>query len=757
MANYYVSPSGNDSNDGSIGSPKQTLNGGVNVLSGGDTLNVAPGTYSERLNTNSIPSGLGFPVGATRIQKWGTDSDANPIMRGNVWISAKSNIIWDGIDINGIDNGTPSGDGDQEDFTNIYINGGTNIRFENCEVYNASKLNILTHDGNGALDTIEFVNLSVHDAGQGGWTSVNEPANHNFYLSAHNDTAAGCESYNALGPGANSWGIQVYSTDTGFLDGVTVRNCFVHDNNQGIVIGSGDNHKVYNNIVYNSVSASSFSEAAVTVGYGTCDNIQVYNNTIVGNVNGAYAISVGTFGTVTNTLIKNNILWQNSHDSVNVAGGASGTVQTDNSTSDPVFITPGSDFHLDVGSSLFGAGVNLYAIFTTDKDGNARPTVSAWTIGAYESGTGEEGGAGGGGGGGSDGGGGGVGVGGGGVTGVRAYFLAEGDDVILMPNETYNSLIPSALMERDVFLTSHTGKITAYKRSSRRRWSLEYLCGPDDKAFFETMHKAVDGIKTPFYFMEDSGDADTAVLVRKQEDFMPRKIAPGLIGSTFGPRWIYTLDLTEMIYGSLSFATGTPPGGSPGTVVIGTYRGRPTIVEEYEDNPPVNPLRSRVLNGSNAIDADDSTYAELQMDSCTSVSLDFANLQISGFPSPPAGTVSEVTISVIAEYIPGISGGSPFGPTFAEVDIFNQRNPDVLTASWHTGFVAALCSGTVATALPRAIYSHTFSATDWATQFSSDAANIYVRCNQHDSGNFTLSTPSLLRISDCYIDYLLTA
>lgn len=412
MANIYVDPiNGNDANDGSSFHPKQTLNGGVNAMAGGDTLNVKPGNYHERLNTNSIPSGPGpFSTASTTIKKWGLATDPNPVMFGNLWISVKSNIIWDGIDINGIENGIPTGDGNQETFTNVYINGGTNIRIENCEIFNASKLNVLTHDGNGPLSTIEFLNLNVHDPGQGGWTSGVEPANHNFYISAHFSATSGilingCEISRALGPGNNSWGVQVYSSDPGFLNGVIVRNNFIHDNLNGIVAGSGPNHQIYNNVVYNN-GVGGDGEGAITVSYGTgVDNIQIYNNTIYGNP-GVHAIDLGRFNTPINTIIKNNIFWSNGFDDINVISGT-GTVQSNNLTSNPLFVVPGVDFHLQSGSAAIGAGVNLSSVFTKDKDGISRPASPLpWTIGAYEGpatsgGSGGESGSGGGGGGGT--------------------------------------------------------------------------------------------------------------------------------------------------------------------------------------------------------------------------------------------------------------------------------------------------------------------------------------------------------------------
>jgi hypothetical protein len=393
---YYVDASNpNGRGDGntcsaaqSISSPKLTINAGVSCMSGGDTLNVRAGTYNEALNNNTIPSGTGFPTGATTIQ--GYAGDATPTMNGNVWTSMHNNIIWKGININGASNPHPTTDGGQETYTNFFINGGSNILVTNSEIYNCQKLCILTHDGNAPLSNIQFTYLKVHNSGTGGWTSSVEPANHNFYISAHFTTTGPIvidhvESYNAKGPGPNSWGIQVYSSDPGFLNGVVISNSYIHDNSQGIVVGSGPNHKVFNNVLYNNDLSGSYSEAAITVGYGTGSNIQVYNNTIVGNAyGGAYGISVGPWGSFTNTLIKNNILYQNGNDSINNATGT-GTVTSNNLLgSNPLFVNPSTlDFHLQSSSTARNTAVNLSSIFTVDKDGNTRPATGNWDPGSY--------------------------------------------------------------------------------------------------------------------------------------------------------------------------------------------------------------------------------------------------------------------------------------------------------------------------------------------------------------------------------------
>jgi len=50
QTNYYVSTTGNNSNNGSLSSPWQTIQFGVNQLSAGDTLFIRGGNYPEKIS-----------------------------------------------------------------------------------------------------------------------------------------------------------------------------------------------------------------------------------------------------------------------------------------------------------------------------------------------------------------------------------------------------------------------------------------------------------------------------------------------------------------------------------------------------------------------------------------------------------------------------------------------------------------------------------------------------------------------------------
>lgn len=134
----------------------------------------------------------------------------------------------------------------------------------------------------------------------------------------------------------------------------------------------------------------------------------IYNNTIYNAGSVAWGISLASLNVLSE--IKNNIIWvigasgvginnagwtptssnQIDYNDIFTSGGAasfSGTTTGWNTahgiSADPLFISNGTDFHLQSTSLCKNAGVTE-AVVTTDKDGIARPQGSVYDIGAYE-------------------------------------------------------------------------------------------------------------------------------------------------------------------------------------------------------------------------------------------------------------------------------------------------------------------------------------------------------------------------------------
>ena len=106
-------------------------------------------------------------------------------------------------------------------------------------------------------------------------------------------------------------------------------------------------------------------------------DIQVINNVFIGSgITGddgvSYVVNHNYFGTATYGTFS-------TPDGTYVVNGGNPRWVSDNTA-------PGAwDFHIALNTSvLVGAGANLSAYFTTDKDGNTRPPTGAWDIGPYQ-------------------------------------------------------------------------------------------------------------------------------------------------------------------------------------------------------------------------------------------------------------------------------------------------------------------------------------------------------------------------------------
>lgn len=382
---YYVDGTrGSDGNtcaqSQNVGTAKASITAGIACIGAGDILYVRSGNYHESVFL-TIPSGAaGSP---TTIQGYPGDT-APTMVAGNLTLALENYITWNGVNIDG------SGDSNDIDDC-VLINSGHDITITHADLANCQRHGVNINDGNGAnLSNITLSYLTVHNSGQGYLTS-GDPRHHNFYISAHNFTTGPIvldhiESYQSNNPAdsdtnaKNSWGIQIYSTTPGFLNGVVVSNSYVHDNNQGIVVGSGTGHKVYNTVVANNRESN--NEAAITVSYGSPNNIQVYNNTIVGN--GDYCLETGAFSTPTNTVFENNICYGNTAGDSIHNYASTNTISSNNLFgTNPLFVSS-TDFHLTSTSPARNAGLNLSSIFNTDKDGNSRPSSGVWDAGAYQ-------------------------------------------------------------------------------------------------------------------------------------------------------------------------------------------------------------------------------------------------------------------------------------------------------------------------------------------------------------------------------------
>lgn len=403
MTTYYVATTGSNSNSGSIDSPWLSFLYAAGRMKSGDTLYARAGNYSERLDVNGpfLPNGASWDA-PTTIQGYPGDA-TRPLLRGHVTLTSQSYIVWDGINIEGESNG-PSGI--------FHVNGSDHIWCRNAEIHHGWLQNVLTggQPGRNVIDC-RFTNIVSHDSGQ---AANNDPhAPHGFYISNSGGDGVGgpvlvdhCVAYNNTGGGQTQitqcYGIQVYSEVQ--LNDVTVSNCNVYANYNGMNIGGGDGHSVFacnihdnkeigiepgygfpssnmrinNNTIYNN----GWHGMRLAL-FGALTRAGIYNNTIYNNggIYGGFGIEVGSQSD--SSLLQGNIIHANASGAINDSGGATSDVT--NFTQDPQFVDAANgDFHLASSSPALGAATNAFEAVLRDKDGNFRPpSPTPWDCGAY--------------------------------------------------------------------------------------------------------------------------------------------------------------------------------------------------------------------------------------------------------------------------------------------------------------------------------------------------------------------------------------
>jgi len=173
----------------------------------------------------------------------------------------------------------------------------------------------------------------------------------------------------------------------------------------------------------------------------------------------------------------------------------------------------------------------------------------------------------------------------------------------------------------------------------------------------------------------------------------------------------------------------------------------PTAYEEFEDNPPVNPVRSWINNGALAIDSDINTAADNNFASSTSTAAGFASLLLSQFSPAPPATPLNFAFHVVVEYHQAVNGGPHHGTS-----VFNVRNPNPIGFASGDGLIVTLdadyndtnfslpASGPFGQDLSkRELVSATQTGASWATNFSSNIANVWFRGAMQDTLNYTLT------------------
>ncbi len=357
---YYVATDGDDSNPGTEAQPFRTIQHGIDEMSGGDTLYIKSGTYTEGLH--------GFPAGTAENPTTIMTFPGDTVVINGEW---SGYLVWVGYGNHYV---TISGPGLVLD--GVTAAQGVSVRADyftlvDVEVKNTERGAVFTNYNCGYGT---YRRLHVYDWGRDG-------LGHGIYLEGHDNLVEDCVIHDGAG-----WGIHVYAKPSlpGRPDNNTIRRNRIYDNGwgyddraAGIGLYCGEGNLAYNNLVWGM-------PYGVRVDYGSTEAL-VYNNTIY-NVTTGIRVGLGSAsqgnGPATGTRVKNNIVF---NCDVDFRDDGSETVQDHNLMSvDPLFVDAAHhDFRLQPTSPAIESGITLSEV-SDDFVGVSRPQGTGYDIGTYE-------------------------------------------------------------------------------------------------------------------------------------------------------------------------------------------------------------------------------------------------------------------------------------------------------------------------------------------------------------------------------------
>jgi hypothetical protein len=414
---YYVAPTGNDNNPGTVAYPWRTIQKAADTLVAGDTVYIRAGTYPERV----VPQNSGSPgqyiVYAAHPGETVTIDGSSVTLptdfAGLFEISHKSYIRVSGLRVINA--------GPLDNNAGILVDVSRHIIVEHNYTYNTASSGIgvwASDDVTIAGNTIEHACTNVSQecltVAETDWFEIkdNEVFDSPQEGIIVKDNCSNGKVYRNHVHHVGSTGLYVDSWNRYTHDVVVFQNV-VHDiKDNGFAVGSEDggtleNVRIYNNIAYNnryvglSVSANGLS--------GPMQDIYIVNNTLYNNGTDWGGGILVENPNARNVVIRNNIASQNlSFQIADEAGLSTADLTVDHNLidgyrdyggelrgsdyveGDPLFVNPSRvDFHLQPGSPAIDKGSATDAP-ADDFDGRARPLdgdddgAAVYDIGAYE-------------------------------------------------------------------------------------------------------------------------------------------------------------------------------------------------------------------------------------------------------------------------------------------------------------------------------------------------------------------------------------
>ena len=337
----FVSPSGSDSSDGSMGSPWQTLQKAFNSSVAGDVICLRAGTYPSQSTTtySQIMNNSGAAGNPITIQNYPGEAAT---VEGNTRING-AYIVLKGTAI------TPP-------YGLVFTMGTAGLAIDGIDVLN-------THDV-----TVDHVEIEGFDSRAA--YSQSNGCNNQVLGSYIHDNGSSTSSGNGI-----SWG----STSSGCTSGGLIANNVIeHNTSIGLQLYSGGSSTTPSNVMVEENTIVSQGAYGITV-WG--DQNVVANNIVYGNGDGLNDTQ-GALYKGTMNVVDHNVTFSPASSSRSGWYLAGGCCLTNNLASDPLFVSPSTkDWHLTSTSPAIGYSNTSY-VQPVDKDGVTRgPDYDA---GAYQ-------------------------------------------------------------------------------------------------------------------------------------------------------------------------------------------------------------------------------------------------------------------------------------------------------------------------------------------------------------------------------------